>query len=68
MSSKLIILIFYLITATVYTFGLAHNFLYCRLPQYDILVSAREKLQFLTVWDSVCKIKIIIFCFKKNCF
>ncbi len=55
MSKNLKIFAFYLTSACIYNFGLFYNFVYCMFPQHNgnVFVSTKDKLQYLTTWDSV---------------
>ncbi len=54
--SKLIIFVFYLTCAIIYNYGLYYNWVYCIFPEHnnDVFISTKNKLQYLTTWDSVC--------------
>ena len=56
MPNKIKIFAFYAINASLYTFGVFHNFFCCIFPEYNnnVYESTKHKLQYLTTWDSVC--------------
>lgn len=58
MSNKFTVLVFYSLSALVYTYSLFHNFVHCMFPEHNgnFYESTKDKLKYLTTWDSVMKL------------